>query len=85
VRLTIIAFVQPQALRFALTLADANAVARLQQFGDVIAVGFTQGEVEGMTIGVDDQMAFQPFNPVFSGVPDFRVRPFLDFTTLGSC
>jgi hypothetical protein len=84
VRLTIIAFVQPQAFRFALTLADANAVDRLQQFGDVIAVGFTQGEVEGMTIGVDDQMAFQPFNPVFSGVPDFLVRPFLDFTTLAS-
>ena len=84
VRFAIIAFVQPQAFRFARTLADANAVDRFQQFGDVIAVGFTQGEVEGMAMGVDDQMAFQPFNPVFSGVPDFLVRPFLDFTTLAS-
>ena len=62
----IVAFVQPQAFGFALPLADANAVDRLQQFEDVIAVGFTQGEVEGMAIGVDDQMAFAPFNPVFS-------------------
>jgi hypothetical protein len=83
-RFTVVAFVQPQAFGVALTLADANAVDRLQQFGDIIAVGFTQGEVEGMAIGVDDQMAFQPFNPVFSGVPDFLVRPFLDFTTLAS-
>jgi len=83
-RFAIVAFVQPQAVGFALALADANAGDRLQQFGDIIAVGFTQGEVEGMAIGVDDQMAFQPFNPVFSGVPDFLVRPFLDFTTLAS-
>ena len=62
----IVAFVQPQAFGFALPLADANAVDRLQQFEDVIAVGFTQGEVEEMAIGVDDQMAFEPFNPVFS-------------------
>jgi hypothetical protein len=49
-----------------------------------MAVGFTESEVEGMTIGVNDQMAFQPFNPMFSGVPDFLVRPFFDFTTLAS-
>jgi hypothetical protein len=29
-------------------------------------------------------MPVQPFNPVFSGVPDFFVRPFLDLTTLAS-
>jgi len=83
-RFAIVAFVQPQAFGVALTLADANAVDRLQQFEDIIAVGFTQGEVEGMAIGVDDQMAFEPFNPVFSRVPDLGVRPFLDFTTLAS-
>jgi hypothetical protein len=62
----IVAFVQPQAFGFALPLADAKAVDRLQQFAEVLAVGFPQGEVEGMAIGVDDQMAFAPFNPVFS-------------------
>jgi hypothetical protein len=35
-------------------------------------------------MGGDDQRAFQPFNPVFSGEPHFLVRPFLDFTTLAS-
>ena len=75
-RFTIVAFVQPQAFGFALTLADANAIDRLQQFDHIIAVGFTQGEVEGMAIGVDDQMAFQPFNPVFSRVPTSFFAPF---------
>jgi hypothetical protein len=57
-RFAIVAFVQPQAFGFALTLADANAINRLQQLDEVIAVRFTQGEVEGMAIGVNDQMAF---------------------------
>jgi hypothetical protein len=84
VRFTVVAFVQPQAFGFALTLADADALNRLQQLDEVIAVGFTQGEVKGMPIGVNDQMAFEPFNLVFSGEPDLFVRPFLDFTTLAS-
>ena len=58
VRFAIVAFVQPQAVGFAFALADANAINRLQQFDEVVAVGFTQSEIEGMTIGVDDQMAF---------------------------
>jgi len=57
-RFAIVAFVQPQAFGFALTLADANAINRLQQLAEVIAVGFTQGEVEGRAIGVNDQRAF---------------------------
>ena len=84
VRLTIVAFVQPQAFRFALALADADAINGLQQLDEVIAVGFAQGEVEGMPMGIDDQMAFEPFNLVFSRVPDLGVQPFLDFTTLAS-
>jgi hypothetical protein len=84
VRFTVVAFVQAQAFGFAFTLADANAINRLQQFDKVVAVGFTQGEVEGMPVGVNDQMAFQPFNPVFSGVPDLGIRPFFDLTTLAS-
>src|SRR2546425_5375966 len=84
VRFAIVAFVQPQASRFAPTLADANALDRLQQLDKVIAVRFTEGEVERMAIGVDDEVAFQPFNPVFARVPDFFVRPFFDFTTLAS-
>lgn len=84
VRLAIVTFVQPQAFGFALPLADADAINRLQQLDEVITVGFTEGEVERMPLGVDDQMAFEPFNPVFSGVPDLGVQPFLDFTTLAS-
>jgi hypothetical protein len=84
VRFAIVAFVQPQAFRFALPLADANAIDRLQQFDEVITVRFTQGEVQRMPIGLNDQMPFQPFNPVLSRVADFLIRPFLDLTTLAS-
>ena len=84
VRFAIVAFVQPQAFGFTLALADANAINGLQQLDKVIAVRFTQREVQRMPIAINDQMPFQPFNPVFSGVPDFFVRPFLDLTTLAS-
>ena len=82
VRLTIVSFVQTQAFRFA--FADANAINRLQQFDQIITVSSTEREVERMAIGVDDQMAFQPINSVFSRVSDFFFCPFLDFTTLAS-
>jgi hypothetical protein len=84
VRFAIVAFVQPQASGFAFPFANANAINGLQQLDEVIAVGFTEGEVEGTAIGVNDQMTFQPFKPVFSGESDFFVRPFLDLTTLAS-
>ena len=84
VRFAIIAFVQPQAFGVTLALADANALNGLQQLDKVIAVGFTQGEVQRMPMAINDQMPFQPFNPVFSRVPNFFVCPFLDLTTLAS-
>lgn len=84
VRFAIVAFVQAQTCGFALPLADTNAIDRLQQLDEVITVGFTQGEVQRMPIGLNDQMAFQPFNSVFSRVADFLIRPFLDLTTLAS-
>ena len=83
-RFAIVAFVQPQAFGFTLALADANALNGLQQLEKVMAVRFPQREVQRMPIAINDQMPFQPFNPVFSGVPDFFVRPFLDLTTLAS-
>jgi hypothetical protein len=82
VRLTIVSFVQTQAVRFA--FADANALNRLQPFDQIIPVGSTEREVERMAIGVDDQMAFQPVNSVFSRVSAFFFCPFLDFTPRAS-
>lgn len=84
VGLAIVAFVQPRAFGVALTFAAAEALNRLQQFDEVMTVGFPEGEVERMPVGVDNQMAFKPFHPVFAGVPDLRVQPFLDLTTLAS-
>ena len=84
VRLTIVAFVQTQALGFPFAFANANAINRLQQFDEIIAVGGTEGEGKRMAIGVDDQRAFQSFNSVFSPVAAFVICPFFDFTTLAS-
>ena len=84
VRFAIVAFVQPQALGFALALADANAINGLQQLRKVITVRFTQREVQRMPMSINDQMPFQPLNSMLSRVADFLVRPFLDFTTLAS-
>jgi hypothetical protein len=84
VRFAIVAFVQTQAFRFVLTLADANAIDRLQQLEEIITVRLTQGEVQRMPIGINDQMTFPPFNPGLFRVADFLIRPFLDLTTLAS-
>jgi hypothetical protein len=84
VRLAIVPFVQAQAFGFPFAFADANTINRLQQLDEIIAVGGTEREVQRMAISVDDQMAFQPVNPVFSRVANFFFCPFLDFTTLAS-
>jgi len=65
-RFAIVPFVQAQAFRFPFAFADANAINRLQQLDQIIAVSRTQGKIERMAIGLDDQMAFQPVNPMFS-------------------
>ena len=84
VSFAIVSFVQAQAFRFPFALADANAIDRLQQLDEVIAVGSTEREVERMAIGLDDQVAFQPVNSMFSRVADSFFCPLRDFTTLAS-
>src|SRR5215813_1598459 len=84
VRFALRAFVQPQAVGVALTLADTTAIEGLQQLGEVIAVGFTECAVQGMPIALTAQMPFQPFNPLLSRVADCLRRPFLDLPTLAS-
>lgn len=66
VRFAIVAFVQAQAFGFPFALADTNAIDRLQQLDEVITIGRTESEVERMAIGLNDQMAFQPLNSMFS-------------------
>lgn len=66
VRLAIVPFIQAQAFGVAFAFADANTIDRLQQFDEIIAVGSTEREVEGMPMRVDHEVAFEPVNPVFS-------------------
>ena len=67
-RFAVIAFVQPQAFGFPFALTDANAINRLQQFDQIIAVSRTERKVKGMAMSLNDQMAFQPVNSMFSRV-----------------
>ena len=84
VQFAIVPFVQAQAFGFPFAFADANTIDCLQQLDQIISVSRTEREVERMAIGVDDQMAFQPLNSMFSRVADCFFCPFLDFTTLES-
>jgi hypothetical protein len=84
VRFAIVPLVQAQAFGFPFAFADANAINCLQQLDEVISISGTKSEVERVAIGVNDQMTFQPVNPVFSRVADFFFCPFFDFTTLAS-
>ncbi len=58
VRPAIVPFVQAQAFRFPFAFTDANAIDRLQQLNEIIAIGRAESKVKRMAIGVDDQMAF---------------------------
>lgn len=66
VRFAIVPLIQAQAFGFPFASADANAINRLQQLDEIIAVGSTKSEVEGMPMRVDHEVAFEPVNPVFS-------------------
>ena len=65
-RFTVVPFVQAQAFGFSFPFADANAINRLQQLDQIVTVRSTEREIERMTIGLNDQMSFQPVNSVFS-------------------
>lgn len=47
-------------------------------------VRFTQGKGQGLPVGVNDQVAFEPLQTVLSGVADLRVGPLFDLMTLAS-
>ena len=60
VRFAIVPFVQPQAFGVPFAFADANAINRLQQLDEIISVGGTEGEVEGMAMASMTRWRFSP-------------------------
>lgn len=62
----IVAFVETQAFRAAATFADFDAVDRFKYLALVVPVGFAQREVERIAIGINDQVAFEAVQTVFS-------------------
>ncbi len=82
--LTVITFIQAQAFGASAAFADANVIDCFQQVHQIMSVRFTQAKRQRMPIRVNDQVAFQPFNPVFSRETDLIVCPFLDSITLAS-
>ena len=57
-RVAIIAFVQPKSFRAAATLANPNAINRLQDVDLIIPMRATQREVQRMTVCIRYDMAF---------------------------
>lgn len=62
----IVAFVESQTFRSAATFADFDAVYRFKDLALVVPVGFAQSKVEWITVGVNDHMAFEALQTVFS-------------------
>ena len=62
----IIAFIESQALWSAATFADFDAVYRFKDLALVVPVGFAQSKVEWIAVGVNDHVAFEALQTVFS-------------------
>jgi hypothetical protein len=62
----IVAFVETQAFRTADSLADLDTIYRFKYLALVVPIGFAQGKVEGIAVGVNDQVAFEAVQTVFS-------------------
>jgi hypothetical protein len=62
----IVAFVESQAFRSAATFADFDAIYRFKDLALVVPVGFAQSKVEWIAVGVNDHMAFEALQTVFS-------------------
>jgi hypothetical protein len=58
-RFTVVTLVQSQPFRAPPSLTDANSIDGFQNIDLVIPIGPTQGEVQRMTVGVDDDMPFE--------------------------
>jgi hypothetical protein len=65
-RFAIVPFIDSQAFRAPSSFANFDAIERFEDFTLVVPVGFAQSKVERITVGVDDQVAFEAVNTVFS-------------------
>jgi len=83
-RVTIVAFIEPQAFGAAATFPDFDAIDRFEHLHLVMAIGFTQSHIQRIAVGIDDQVAFKAANPVFSRVSDLVFGPLFDLMTLAS-
>jgi len=66
VRFAIVAFVETQAFRTTNSLTDLNTIYRFKDLALVAPVGFAQSEVERIAVGVNDRVAFDAIQTVFS-------------------
>ena len=62
----IVAFIETHALRTTNSLTDLDAIYRFNDLALVMPVGFAQSKVERIAVGVNDQVAFEAVQTVFS-------------------
>jgi hypothetical protein len=82
--IAIVAFIKAEAGGAATPFANFDAIDGLKDLNLVMTIGFTQRAVQGIAVGIDDQVAFEARNPVFSGVSYLAFRPLFDLITLAS-
>ena len=83
-RFTVISLVQPHPPGFPFALPNSDTIKSCEDGPLVMPIGFAEGEVQRMPMRVHYEVAFEPDNSVFAGVPDLGRRPFLDLMTLAS-
>ena len=65
-RLAVVTFIESQAFRTPSSFANFDTIDRFEDFTLVVPVSFAQSKVEWVTVGVNDQMAFEAVQTVFS-------------------
>ena len=65
-RLAVVTFLESQAFRTPSSFANFDPLDRFEDFTWVVPVGFAQTKVERVPIGVNDPVAFEAVQTVFS-------------------
>ena len=65
-RLAVVTFIESQAFRTSSSFANFDPIDRFEDFTLVVPVSFAQTKVEWVAVGVNDQVAFEAVQTVFS-------------------
>lgn len=65
-RFVVVSFVESQPFRSTFPLPNPDTVNSFDKMPLIIMIGAADMKIQRIAVGINDEMAFQPFNPVFS-------------------